>query len=89
MWNNAGIIKNEKSLIEALKEIELIKQYIEKYSVFSSISEYELKNMIIVSEMITKCALNRKESRGAHFRDDFPNSENIPEHSLIKKEQIK
>ena len=33
----------------------------------------DLRNLLTVSEAITKCAIERKESRGAHFRDDYPN----------------
>ena len=49
--------------------------------------EYELKNMITNAELIINSALNRKESRGAHYRVDYLNTNEICEHSmLIKKE---
>ena len=88
MWENAGIIRDEKSLTEALKQIEEIKSEI-RGNIYLNISEYELRNMIIASELITKCALDRKESTGAHSRSDYPESEPIAKHSIIKKEQIK
>ena len=89
MWNNVGIIRDEKSLIEALNEIEKIKQDVQKHNAISGISYYELKNMIIVSELITKCALYRTESRGAHYRSDYMNTIEEPKHSQINKEKIK
>lgn len=33
---------------------------------------FELKNMVVVAKLVTKSALYRKESRGAHYREDFP-----------------
>jgi len=35
----------------------------------------DLRNLLTVSEAIAKCAIERKESRGAHFRDDYPNKD--------------
>jgi succinate dehydrogenase / fumarate reductase flavoprotein subunit len=35
----------------------------------------DLHNLLTVSEAITRCALARKESRGGHFRDDYPNKD--------------
>ena len=35
----------------------------------------DLPNLLTVSEAITRCALERKESRGAHFREDFPDKD--------------
>jgi len=37
----------------------------------------DLHNLLTVSEAITRAALVRKESRGAHFRDDYPNKDNV------------
>ena len=35
---------------------------------------YELENMLLVGEMITRACLTRTESRGSHYREDYPNS---------------
>ena len=46
----------------------------------------EFLNMIEIADVIAKTALNRKESRGAHYRDDYPKqSETYEKNSLIKK----
>ena len=83
MWNNVGILRDEKSLILALEEIQRIKsEFTRTYKCLNS-EEYELRNMITVSELITSCALKRKESRGAHFRTDYPNLNDECVHSTI------
>jgi len=80
MWLNAGIIRNEEKLNNALNEIRRIKNEY-KYEIFNSISEYELKHMLIIAEIIVKSALARKESRGSHYRDDFLTASDTPKHS--------
>ncbi len=70
MWNNVGIIRNEKKLQEALKKVqEFSKEFPEE--IFNSLQEYELKNMLLMSELIIKSAIARKESRGSHYREDY------------------
>lgn len=85
MWEKVGIIRDEKSLLEAKNKIEKLKSDITNISVVSNLSAYEYRNMLIVSEIITKCALERKESRGAHYRSDYKEMLSIPKHSLIQK----
>ncbi|MCK4335384.1 MAG: hypothetical protein KAW40_01525, partial [Candidatus Aenigmarchaeota archaeon] len=43
----------------------------------------ELRNMILVSKLITKSALERKESRGTHYREDYPRKEKKWEKHII------
>ena len=83
MWNKAGIVRNEKSLTEAKNELETLINNT-KNQVFSSQSGYEYRNMLITSYLITKCALERKESRGAHYRSDYPETLDVARHSVIK-----
>ena len=85
MWNNVGILRDEKSLTNALESIDNISNKFGKFNIRNCKAEYELQNMIIVSELIAKCALNRKESRGAHYRLDYLNTSEISEHSTISK----
>nr|NIP37976.1 L-aspartate oxidase [Candidatus Dadabacteria bacterium]NIS08060.1 L-aspartate oxidase [Candidatus Dadabacteria bacterium]NIV42308.1 L-aspartate oxidase [Candidatus Dadabacteria bacterium]NIX14803.1 L-aspartate oxidase [Candidatus Dadabacteria bacterium]NIY21344.1 L-aspartate oxidase [Candidatus Dadabacteria bacterium] len=64
-----GIIRKEEELHDALKKIENLEQITDKLSSFYSI---QLKNIITVCALITKSALLRQESRGAHIREKFP-----------------
>ncbi len=85
MWQNVGIFRNEKSLNQALNDIEQIEREFNKSDYCDNIEEYELRNMLITSKLIVKSALKRKESRGAHYRTDFLQSDKIPKHSEIAK----
>ena len=79
MQDLVGIVRNEKEMLEALNRIGVYQSRKEKVSVTGNI-EYnpgwhtalDLNNLLIVSEAITRSAIQRKESRGAQFRDDYP-----------------
>lgn len=87
MWSNVGIYRNEKSLNTALEEVLQLKKVFEERQICSTKEEYEFKNMLTVAEIIIISALNRKESRGAHYRTDFLNTNTESFHSLIKKDK--
>ncbi len=70
MEEKAGIIRCGKSLKEALEKLEEWDKILEVP--LSSQEEFELRNMVTVARLITASALRREESRGAHFRSDFP-----------------
>ena len=80
MQDLVGIVRNESEMREALGKIDGFKKRAEETAV-SGNREYnpgwhtalDLKNLLTVSEAITRGALERKESRGAQFRDDYPN----------------
>ena len=79
MQDLVGIVRNESEMREALGKIDGFKKRAEKTAV-SGNREYnpgwhtalDLENLLTVSEAITRGALERKESRGAQFRDDYP-----------------
>ena len=85
MWDYAGIIRNEDTLRIALSKIKLLKTTFRRAARCASIEEYEYKNMLEVAELIVTSAMQRKESRGAHYRSDFPQAYDKGEHSLIRK----
>lgn len=75
MWNRAGIVRNEKELKEALEEIFFLKERFHQISLDSYralANAIKLGNMLEVSEMLIRAALFRTESRGAHYRSDYP-----------------
>jgi L-aspartate oxidase len=88
MWNGAGIIRSKESLEQAAYKL----QQIEKQLPFEtgSAEEWELKNMLLIAQLISRAALDRTESRGAHFRSDFPQTDdrNWKRH-LVYKSGIK
>ncbi len=79
MQDLVGIVRNESEMREALGKIGDFRKRSENAAVTGN-REYnpgwhtalDLKNLLIVSEAITRAALERKESRGAQFRDDYP-----------------
>jgi len=79
MQDLVGIVRQEKEMLQALERIEQLKARAQRVGV-SGNREYnpgwhtaiDLNNLLTVSEMVTRAALERKESRGAHFRDDYP-----------------
>jgi L-aspartate oxidase len=74
MWNYVGIVRSTKRLQRALNRIQMLKKEIEDYYAGYVISKnlIELRNLVLVSEMIVRCALQRKESRGLHYTIDYP-----------------
>ena len=82
MQDLVGIVRQEKEMLQALDVIQELKTRAERSGVTGN-REYnsgwhtaiDLDNLLTVSEMVTKAALERKESRGAHFRDDYPDKD--------------
>jgi L-aspartate oxidase len=73
MWKNAGIIRNEEGLQSALKEMKELGGRLRAAAGEGVNAEIiETKNMLLVSKLIVKAALMRRESRGGHYRDDYP-----------------
>lgn len=87
MWDNVGILRDEKSLNLAKDLIYHLKADFPRGSKCLNRSEYEYRNMLTVAQLIIKCALSRKESRGAHYRTDFKEQYNECVHSFVSKEE--
>lgn len=70
MTEQAGIIRDGKRLRHALREVDAMRQYL-GYS-YSKPYDWETQNLIQNAHNILLAALRRKESRGAHYRSDYP-----------------
>ena len=87
MWNGVGIIRSEDSLKSANSQLQTLKSKFLRNAKCLNIEEYEFKNMLTVAQIIINSALNRKESRGAHYRLDFSGTKEIAEHTCVQKKQ--
>lgn len=87
MWDGVGIIRSEASLKDAQSRLNDLKSQFLRNEKCLSVQEYEFKNMLTVAQLIITSALQRKESRGAHYREDYPMTKEIAEHNCIIKEQ--
>jgi len=91
-WGKMGIFRDENSLREAYEELsELLERWeniplVDKSKTFNTnlIELLELKNMLELARVVALSALNRKESRGGHSREDYPerDDKNFLKHTL-------
>jgi L-aspartate oxidase len=84
LWDKVAIIRDGKHLAAAVKR--LLELTIPD-SETPSRQTCEASNILTVAPLIARCALAREESRGAHYRSDFPlkNESNPPRHSYVAK----
>ncbi len=75
MIHNVGIVRNKESLESAMERILLMQKELSDVRMKDT-TTMELKNMLFLSKLLVKAALLRKESRGAHFRSDYPETDN-------------
>lgn len=73
MTSYAGIVRTEAGLQDLLNLISIRRDIIEDYYWRHQITRdvIELRNIVLTAELITRAALNRRESRGGHFREDY------------------
>jgi len=82
-WEKLGIIRDEKGLLESRQTIQDLKEKMDQVGITVEKAYnipwndwLNLRNLLDVSEIVGRSALERKESRGAHYRSDFPKKNN-------------
>jgi fumarate reductase (CoM/CoB) subunit A len=90
MWENVAIIRNENVLKSALKKIDELKMKSMNMKVDNElgfnknlIDALEIENMISLASLVTQSALLRRESRGAHYREDYPKKDERWDRSIV------
>ena len=74
MWNYVGIVRSEKRLALARQRLApFVEEVTQHYRDFQLTADLvELRNLVIVADLIVRCASLRKESRGLHYMVDYP-----------------
>jgi succinate dehydrogenase/fumarate reductase flavoprotein subunit len=76
MWDCGGIIRDESGMMEGLRQLDLIEEEFQRVLHQAQPQEtariIEISHGLMTSKIVIHAALRRKESRGAHFRSDFP-----------------
>lgn len=87
MWKEVGIVRAGAGLKSAIQRIEELRNQV---SMPHGRREFEARNMHIAGLLVARAALAREESRGAHYRTDFPdhNDAKFKKHSVVRAEKI-
>lgn len=95
MYDEVGVLRTGSGLQEALREIQKLQKQMEVLKINPStrynnewVDAIDVQNMLQLGEIAARCALARNESRGSHYREDFPEQDNPNwrKHSLTWKE---
>lgn len=74
MWRDVGITRNAESLQNAKDKVDFWSRYVVDRE-FKTLSGWELQNMLLVAQLMISSAIERKESRGVHYRSDYPETD--------------
>jgi L-aspartate oxidase len=88
MWNDVGIVRTRKQMQSAIQQLEELEP---KLAHPHTRRSYEAANLHHAGLLVARSALAREESRGAHYRIDFPDHNDIKflKHSVVKGEGVK
>jgi L-aspartate oxidase len=89
MSRSAGLVRDGETMSSALQMLDFWQKYVYAEE-FTSVAGLEMQNMLACAQLILRSALRREESRGAHFRNDFPGSDDQQwkRHSTITREEF-
>ena len=82
MWKHAGLLRDGAGLREAQRELDALEVTMPGGTFRRAI---EARNLHVVAGLIVASALGREESRGAHYRNDFPLRDGVARHSVMQR----
>ncbi len=86
MWRDVGIVRSKAGLESAARQVDFWSRYVSKRE-FQTPDGWELQNELLVARLMIIAALARAESRGVHYRKDFPHADpNMAYHICIEPE---
>jgi L-aspartate oxidase len=87
MWDYVGIVRTNKRLKRAKNRINLLMREIDEFYANFRVSHnlIELRNLVTTADLIVRCALLRKESRGLHYSRDYPKMLKKTKNSVIRR----
>ncbi len=87
MWDYVGIVRTTKRLKRAQHRIRLLMREIEEFYANFRVSHdlIELRNLVVTADLIVRCAMQRKESRGLHFSRDYPEMTRKPKNTVLRR----
>ncbi len=89
MWDYVGIVRTNKRLERAQHRIRLLQEEIHEYYANFRVSNdlLELRNLVQTADLIVRCALARKESRGLHYSLDYPETAPVACNTVLTKDE--
>jgi L-aspartate oxidase len=89
MWDYVGIVRSTFRLERAQRRMKLLKQEIEDFYRRTRVSGplVELRNLVVLADLIVTSAISRRESRGLHFMTDYPNPDDshLPQDTRLRR----
>jgi fumarate reductase flavoprotein subunit len=97
MWDDAGIVRDAASLARASEALDILARELAHYALPAAARDrafnltwhdwLNLSNLVAVSRAIVRAAVAREDSRGAHFRADFPETGPLEQSAFIRVRQ--
>ena len=87
MWDYVGIVRTNKRLKRAKHRIGLLKREIDEFYANFRVSHdlIELRNLVVTAELIVRCAMQRRESRGLHYSRDYPDTAERARNTILTR----
>lgn len=97
MWTQVGLVREERGLRAAVCDLANIRERLDKKTIYITLGDGQIEdnvingmnlyNALILAELIASSSLIRRDSAGAHFRNDYPDSPSEPYNLIISRDE--